>query len=572
VVAGAGGVFQIPNVDLTRGDNSFLLTATNQVGKSTTANLTVNRSGTVGTDVSLTWNQQTLDTIKAFALYPEDATRLMAMVSLAQYDTLAAIEGTPAYLVHHDVTTAVSTQAALANAAWSVLSSLFPTRQAVLDAALASSLTGIADGPLKADGLALGATIGQQIVAIRASDGSGNFADYPGSNAVGQWRPTGPMYLVAEQPQWRDVTPFALESPDEFRLLPPPPLDSADYATALNEIQSLGEATSTTRTADQTTQALFWADGRGSYTPPGHWNAIAQAVAQQEGTSLSANVRMFAMLNVAMAVSAIAAWDTKFTYNLWRPIDAVPGADLDGNDATTADPDWQPLLITPPHPEYVSGHSTFSNAAQTILASIFGDHTPFSTTAVTLPGVTRSFTSFTDAAAEAGRSRIYGGIHYEFSNQGGRQLGQLVAQATLDRFALSQDTQAPAVVAQSTPAVDKNNITLSGQLLDNLSGVASATFVIDGGAAQALNFDSQGNFSIATTFPLDGTGNGDHTIAITATDAAGNVAAGFSRTFTLDSTAPTLTLPSLANGDTVSTSSRLTGVANPTGSKLVALG
>ena len=189
--------------------------------------------------------------------------------------------------------------------------------------------------------------------------------DYNGSNDVGKWRSTGPMYLVAEEPQWGDVTPFALTSPDQYRPAAPPSLDSAQYAADVNEIERLGSATSTTRTADQTQQAQFWADGKGSYTPPGHWNLIAEQIAQAQGNSLAANVRLFAKLNVALADAAIAAWDAKYTYNLWRPIDAIQHADLDNNAATTvrrqldaaADYAGAPRIrLRPLHLQYGSRH------------------------------------------------------------------------------------------------------------------------------------------------------------------------------------------------------------------------
>jgi hypothetical protein len=229
------------------------------------------------------------------------------------------------------------------------------------------------------------------------------------------------------------VTPFALDSGDQFRPAGPPDLGSAEYEAALEEVQRLGSATSTDRTADQTETALFWADGRGSYTPPGHWNQIAAGVAEQEGLGALASARMLAELNVALADTAIAAWDAKYAYDAWRPITAIRLADADGNPATTADPGWSPLLATPNHPEYVSGHAAFSDAAAEVLTASFGD-LAFSATSVTLPGVTRHFDSFADAAAEAGRSRTFGGIHFEFSNQDGMSMGRAIADWVLDAF------------------------------------------------------------------------------------------------------------------------------------------
>jgi hypothetical protein len=489
---------------------------------------------TVTTDVSLQWNHQALEAIRLTAMDPPPAARVLAMVSLAQYDTLAAIDGTLAYLVQQSVAGPVSVDAALAEAAYTVLYALFPTQRSVFDATLNSLLETISDGPAKTSAVALGLSIGSDILSIRSNDGSDVFVDYPGSTDVGMWHPDAPMFDVASEPQWGDVTPFALTSGDEFRPDAPPALDSALYAQSVNEIQSMGSATSSTRTEDQTQIAEFWADGKSSYTPAGQWDLIAQQIAISAGNSLSSNVRLFAELNVALADSGIAAWDSKYKYGLWRPIDAIRNAGLDGNAATIADPGWSPLLITPSFPEYTSGQSTFSAAAAAILAATFGDNTSFSTTAFMLPGVTRNFTSFTQAAQEAGRSQIYAGIDYEFSNQIGQQLGAQVAAAVLDRFSLSKDLQPPDILADPTPEAVSANITFTGQILDNLSGVAQAIFRIDDGTFQTLSLDAQRNFSITTALALDGSSDGLHTITIRAEDADGNIAPDFMRSFTLD--------------------------------------
>ena len=165
----------------------------------------------------------------------------------------------------------------------------------------------------------------------------------------------------------------------------------------------------------------------GTYTPPGHWNQIAAQVAQDEGNSLTANARLFAALNLAMADAAIACWDAKYAYRFWRPVTAIRAADTDGNPDTGADPSWTPLLTTPNFPEYVSGHSTFSGAAEVVLSSFFGPDVAFSTSSAGLPGVTRSYTSFRAAAEEAALSRLYAGIHFRFSNQDGLTTGRAVA-------------------------------------------------------------------------------------------------------------------------------------------------
>ena len=570
-LAGAGGLFQLTDVALADGANPLTLTATDLAGNTRQANSIITRSGTLSTDAVLSWNDIALRAVQLDVTDPPIATRNLALISLAQYDALAAIEGTPAFLVQRSVTGPVSAEAAATVAAHRMLTLMYPAQKAVFDAALNSSLAAIADGTAKDTGIALGLSIADAIWAVRQNDGSDAFIDYPGSTTVGQWRPTGPMFDVADEPQWKNVQPFVLTSPGEFRPPAPPALDAAAYATAVEEVKLLGSATSATRTADQTQMALFWADGKGSYTPPGHWNQIAAQVAQSKGNSLAANARLFAQLNVALADAAIAAWDAKYTFGLWRPENAIQDADLDNNAGTAVDETWRPLLLTPPHPEYVSGHSTFSAAAADVLIAVFGDNTAFSTTSSTLPGVTRSFTSFTQAMEEAGRSRIYGGIHFEFTNQAGQVLGKQVADAVMARFALTQDNQAPSVIMGATPTATNTNITLTGQVLDNLSGVAQAQYRIDGGVLQTLTLAANGGFSITTAFATNGSADGAHTITVQAMDAAGNAGANVIRAFTLDTVAPVLTITSLAEGDTLTASIRLTGTANPTGAALTSL-
>ncbi len=161
----------------------------------------------------------------------------------------------------------------------------------------------------------------------------------------------------------RSVAPFGIASASQFRPAFPPDLTSDEYASDFEEVRTLGALNSDIRSRDQTQIAYFWADGPGTVTPPGHWNRIAQSVARSTGLSLHENARLFALLNVALGDAAIVCWDMKFTCNLWRPITAIQEADTDGNDRTTRDPSWRPLLDTPPFPSCTSGHSTFSGAA-----------------------------------------------------------------------------------------------------------------------------------------------------------------------------------------------------------------
>jgi hypothetical protein len=194
---------------------------------------------------------------------------------------------------------------------------------------------------------------------------------------------------------------------------------------------------STVRTADQTEIGTFWGYDRGGLGPPPIlYNHIAQTIALNENNTLEENARLFALLNVAQADAGIAAWETKYVYDLWRPIHAIREADTDGNPLTTAVPDWTPLGapaglapgFTPPFPAYVSGHATFGAAVFRSLANFFGTNSyEFDVRSDELPGVVRHFSSFSEAAEENGRSRIYLGIHYNFDDVYGRAMGDQIA-------------------------------------------------------------------------------------------------------------------------------------------------
>ncbi|MFN0068476.1 MAG: vanadium-dependent haloperoxidase [Limisphaerales bacterium] len=231
------------------------------------------------------------------------------------------------------------------------------------------------------------------------------------------------------------MRPFTMVSGDQFRPQPPPALNTAAYSYEFETVKQYGAANSTVRTPNQTEVALFWADGGGTATPPGHWNVIAQDVATARSLTLAENARLFALLNLATADSAIACWDAKYAYNLWRPITAVREADNDGNPETVGDPAWTPLIATPPFPEYSSGHSTFSRSSATVLAGFFGtDAIAFTTTSDGLPGVTRNYAGFSAAADEAGISRIFGGIHWPSANLHAQACGTLIGQQVLAHF------------------------------------------------------------------------------------------------------------------------------------------
>jgi membrane-associated phospholipid phosphatase len=384
-------------------------------------------------DVIVDWNNVLLTTIRDTSLNPPRASRAMAMMHTAMYDAVNSIADTH-QPYHINVTTdpATSREAAAAQAAHRVLSGLFPARQAIYDSALANHLSSVGDGPNKAAGIDLGNTVADGILSLRSNDHSDYVTPYTPGSDMGDWVPTPPAYAPPLLPNWPALTPFAMTSGDQFRNPNgPPELTSAEFTAAFNEVKSMGSATSAMRTADQTDIAYFWADNAGTSTPPGHWNRIAQEVAQTQGNTLEENARMFALLGISLADAAIVAWDNKFAYNDWRPVTAIRSGDLDGNPDTEADANWSSLIVTPPFPSYTSGHSTFSGAAAALLAGFYGtDDISFTDSAEGFSVADRSFSSFSQASTEAMNSRLYGGIHWRYDNEdglaGGTALGNYV--------------------------------------------------------------------------------------------------------------------------------------------------
>ena len=374
------------------------------------------------------WNSVTLNAIRATGTPPPRASRALGMMHAAVFDAINSIDRVyQPYAVNVLAPGGASREAAVAQSAHDVLVGLFPTQAATFGAALTSSLNAIPNGQSKLDGIALGSSVASQIIALRSADGASANPAYTPGTLPGQWRPTPPAFAPALLPGWGNVTPFGMSSGSQFRPAAPPALTSAQYTAAYEEVRQYGAATGSLRTPEQTEIALFWADGGGTETPPGHWNSIAQDVAAAQGNDLLENARMFGLLNIALADAAISAWETKYTYNHWRPVAGIREGDTDGNGDTAQDAAWTPLIATPPFPAYTSGHSTFSSAAARILAQFFGsDAIPFATDSDGLPGVVRNFTSFTQAALEAGQSRIYGGIHWQYDNQAGLAAGSLI--------------------------------------------------------------------------------------------------------------------------------------------------
>src|SRR6266567_560724 len=301
---------------------------------------------------------------------------------------------------------------------------LYPKMKTALDQLLAGELAAIPDGAGKQQGIQVGQAVAARLISMRATDGSAATPQpFVAGNQPGNYRLTPPKFAAPVFTNWSNVTPFVLNNAAQFRPGPPPALTSQAYAQAINEVKSLGQNTSTTRTPDQTVIGKFW--GGPIWNT---WNEIAENAALAHHTNLETTARLFAVLNLSFADSTIAFYDAKYYYQLWRPITAIRLASTDGNPATIGDPTWTPLAPTAPDPSYPSAHGVISGDGAVVLSAFFGNQDHIRLTSDVLPGVVRTFTSYSDVTTEAGLSRIYAGQHTRIEVQVGSQLGQTVAE------------------------------------------------------------------------------------------------------------------------------------------------
>jgi hypothetical protein len=386
----------------------------------------------------LEWNALMMQAIRVSNTAPTLSTRNLAILHLALYDALAAIEGThQPYRLQPPAPPGASTLAAVAAAGREVMRALYPSFEARTEELYLFQERDFPPGATGPDGVAVGLTAARGILAERGADGSSTQVPYIPSNEPGQWRRTPPFYRPPLDPHWRYVKLFAIPEIEPFVPPPPPALTSEEYARDFNQVKILGERNSPVRTAEQSLIAVFWSDFSYTAMPPGHWHEIAATIAAQSGLSLPETTRLFALLSLAQADASIVCWETKYRYNFWRPVTAIQRADEDGNPDTVADPAWDHYLVAPNFPEYTSGHSTFSKASAEVLTWFLGtDAVTFTATSDSLPGVTRTFHSLAACADEVGMSRIYGGIHFEFANREGKRSGAKVAHYVVANYLL----------------------------------------------------------------------------------------------------------------------------------------
>lgn len=403
-------------------------------------------------------------------LGPHRASRAMAIVHIAVFEAVNAIQRRyESYAGVARVDSRASMEAAIAQAAHDTLVALYPSQRASFDANLNFDLLLIRPGVGKSLGIAAGRTSALAILAARAGDGSNLTEmrmgiDYISGDAPGVWR-QDPVSLIplALGARWMQTRPFVIAAADQFRVPPPPALNSPEYTAAFNEVRALGGdgiTTPTQRSAEQTRTGIFWAyDGTPSLcAPPRLYNQLTVQIALQQHTNAIDLARLLALVNTAMADAGVAAWESKYYYAFWRPIGGVREADVgtgptgagDGNPDTHGDAAFMPLgapasnltgpNFTPPFPAYPSGHATFGGALFETLRLFYGrDNLPFvfisdefngstvDNQGHTRPFLPRYFSALSQAEEENGQSRIYLGIHWSFDKTAGISQGRQIA-------------------------------------------------------------------------------------------------------------------------------------------------
>ena len=364
-------------------------------------------------------------------------TRSFAILQAAEYDAVTSItHAAQPYLFSVPAPGGGGEGGEDEQAAHDTLTALYPSQKSGLDQMLASELAAIPNGQGKQQGIKVGATVARRLVALRSSDGSAATPPpFVAGNKPGDYRPTPPAFAPPVFTNWGSVTPFVLSSGRQFRPAPPPPITSVAYARALNQVKSLGQDTSTTRTADETTQAKFW----GAAPIWNVWNEVTQKLAVSQHASLQRTVTVFENLDLALADATIGLYDAKYHYLVWRPVTAIQLGNTIGNPAITGNPTWNPLAVTAADPSYPGAHATISQTAATVLAAFFGDHQQLIVSSDGDPGVTRSFGSFQAAADEATLSRIFAGQHTMIDLVAGQQLGRQVAEFVLGHLGSAPD-------------------------------------------------------------------------------------------------------------------------------------
>jgi hypothetical protein len=361
--------------------------------------------------------------------FPGEAAVYMGIVHATIYDVVVAVEGGyRPYAFTPEVPANTSADAAVATAAHRVLVERFPDQKGGLDEIYFAYLNGIADGEAKTNGILVGEEVGVGMLLLRANDGLDRIVAYeqprPGP---GVYEPTAPATpLGARMPS---VMPLALEDASQFRSGRRPALTSGKYTQDFNEVKDMGRVDSSMRSAEQTAVARFWTDH-----DVAQWNRSLLRLADARGLTPIERARMLAMAHVAGGDAMIGCFDSKYEFMSWRPIHAIRRADTDDNARTAPDPNWQPLLSTPNHPEYPSAHACHTTAIAEALESFFGPgRIRFSVDSL-VTGETRYYNGFRQVVADVNNARVWAGFHFRYAQEAGSRLGRNVARFVVRNF------------------------------------------------------------------------------------------------------------------------------------------
>jgi hypothetical protein len=390
-------------------------------------------------DVLIEWKGILQNTVVGTPTPTVFFTRPYAMTGIAIFDALNSIDRVyQPYAIDAGPAPAASREAAIAQAAHDVLVALYPGQQTALDAALASTL-GRLSGASVGEGTRVGAAAARAILDARASDGwNRQPTAYLLPGLPGYYQVTPPQNATVTFTHYPDVQPFAIRDHNHFLSAPPPALTSEHYATDFNEVKSFGSVNSTTRTAEQTSIANRWAAVGTATQQQMVWGNVLTDLARSRGLSVVDTARALALMYVTQHDGLLITFNGKFLYGLWRPVTAIREADSDGNPATSADPNWLPLLATPPYPAYPGNMTCLAAVQARTLERLFGGNaaqfTVTWTGAGTNPNIVRPYNGFRELADEQARSRVYGGIHYWFDQTASLGNCTLLADYTFDNY------------------------------------------------------------------------------------------------------------------------------------------
>jgi PAP2 superfamily len=385
-------------------------------------------------DVVVEWNVIMMATLAE--QNPFAQARFAAITHAAMFEAVNAI--TWEYEPYMGTVTALpgaSPEAAAIVAAHDVLVTYFPDKVSALDASRDASLALLSvDDQSKADGIAVGAAAATAMIQLRANDGSSPPLTYsPTSSSPGQWQLT-PGCAAGVFFHWQYVTPFAIQSSGQFRSDLPPALTSTEYTKAYNEVATVGAQPEPNpyRPEDRSVVAKFYA----AVLAGGVWNQVAQQLAAAHGTSLIANARAFALMNMAISDALVTVMETKYYYAFWRPYTAIRDAQADGNPKTVPNADFLPFIPTPCFPSYPSAHATASYAARRVVQDVWGaaGHSIdlIAPPASNLPPLL--YTSLKEITDDIDDARVYGGIHFRFDQESGARQGWRIGEYILKNY------------------------------------------------------------------------------------------------------------------------------------------